>query len=162
MLQITTDANNDDAMSRLRNSIFLKLVKMRIDSIPRVFHTGKYLLKRRSFICTRQTANILSNKPTRPELLQNSHSILVKWAIVSVNSFMFTDNGKIVAREAKGKAIYRSKSPIIEVKLPHVTTNHAFRVISANVLSIGFAGLRIIIVCPCMINSESVALNLRT
>ena len=76
---------------------------------------------------------------------------------LSIKSLLFTNNRKVITREAKSQCINRGK--IFQIKLSNITADNTVRFIRTNIVSICITGITIIVICPGVGNSIILTLN---
>ena len=133
--QVLPDSNDDNPMPGLRNTIFLKLVQMGVNSVACGLKVGKNFAERPSFIRGCQPADIFCEKPFRMMALQNTDAVCVERAVGSRESLLLAYNTEIIAWKTESQRIDRRE--IFQIKSPDILTNYGAGVFRANIMAIG-------------------------
>ena len=154
---VISNTHNDNPMACLRDSVLLEFIEMRVNTIASILHVLKDLLESMTVIGAGKTADVLAQEPFGLIGFENADAIGIERSILSMEALLLTDEGEVIAREAKSKGIEGvglEKAARLDVDGMDILAEDAVWSAWTNVGTIGLAGGRVDIIRPCMMDAE--------
>lgn len=154
---VVSDADDDDSMAFLRDTILLEFVEVWVYPIACLLHVMQDGVEGPSSIRTLKPSNVLAEEPCWLVCAEHADTVGVEWSVLALEAHPLANEGEIIAWETKGEGIERmllEERIVLDVDGMNILAEYAFLVLRADVVSVGFASRWIDVVCPRVLDAK--------